>query len=273
LFQGPNTPNPRVSIIVPARNEQEHIQQTLRQLLTLDYDNYEVIAVNDRSTDRTGEILESIEKNPHFWQNRREVEHPDSTDKDPPSFRVVHHRELPAGWLGKTHAMWTAANAARYNGDAQRIAIGGDSAGGNLTAATLISLAEQPDAPKFKAALLLYAMLDIPRAVKATDGNPEITRMMIKAYLGERRELISDPRVTPLNGIKAGIMPPTLLIVGTADNLVPDTYAMAELLRKTETPHEVHVLEDMPHAFLQIWMVSGCAEGLRLTTNFLKRHV
>jgi acetyl esterase len=189
-------------------------------------------------------------------------------------YRLAPEHPFPAGLDDCIFASkWSAENAGRYNGDAQRLAIGGDSAGGNLTAATLISLAGQPSAPKFKAALLLYAMLDIPRATKATDGNPEITNMMIKAYLGDRHELISDPRVTPLNGIEAGIMPPTFLLVGTADNLVPDTYAMAELLRKTETPHEVHVLENMPHAFLQIWMVSGCAEGLRLTTDFLRRHV
>ena len=99
--------NPRVSIIVPARNEEETIEQALNTLLALDYDNYEVIAVNDRSTDRTGEIMERISQNPRFSQNQGETEHPDFR-----SFRVVHHRELPAGWLGKTHAMWTAANHA-----------------------------------------------------------------------------------------------------------------------------------------------------------------
>ena len=52
--------NPRVSIIVPARNEEQTIEQALRTLLELDYDNYEVIAVNDRSTDRTGEIMERL---------------------------------------------------------------------------------------------------------------------------------------------------------------------------------------------------------------------
>src|ERR1700757_573615 len=52
--------NPRVSIIVPARNEEETIEQALRTLLALDYDNYEVIAVNDRSKDRTGEIIDRI---------------------------------------------------------------------------------------------------------------------------------------------------------------------------------------------------------------------
>src|SRR6266849_5417062 len=58
----PVTPagNPRLAIIVPARNEEASIEQALSQLLTLDYDNYEVIAINDRSTDRTGEIMDAV---------------------------------------------------------------------------------------------------------------------------------------------------------------------------------------------------------------------
>jgi glycosyltransferase involved in cell wall biosynthesis len=100
--------NPRVSIIVPARNEEETIEQSLGTLLALDYDNYEVIAVNDRSTDRTGEIMEGVKKNPHLLQKTREHRNPSFV----PVLQVIHHRDLPAGWLGKTHAMWTAANLA-----------------------------------------------------------------------------------------------------------------------------------------------------------------
>ncbi len=98
--------NPRVSIIVPARNEERDIEQSLTRLLELDYDNYEVIAVNDRSTDGTGEIMERVAKNspPHFSQRARGMGHP--------SLIVIHHQELPPGWLGKTHAMWTATNQA-----------------------------------------------------------------------------------------------------------------------------------------------------------------
>ena len=51
---------PRVSIIVPACNEQEDIRETLVQLLALDYSNYEIIAVNDRATDRTGQIMDEV---------------------------------------------------------------------------------------------------------------------------------------------------------------------------------------------------------------------
>jgi glycosyltransferase involved in cell wall biosynthesis len=96
--------DPRVSVIVPARNEEETIEQALRTLLALDYDNYEVIAVNDRSTDRTGEIMERVSQDPHpVAQDATRMGHP---------LRVIHHSELPPGWLGKTHAMWTAANQA-----------------------------------------------------------------------------------------------------------------------------------------------------------------
>ena len=94
--------NPRVSIIVPARNEEDTLEQALNTLLALDYDKYEVIAVNDRSSDRTGQIMERIEKNPR----------PSGAWTGHPDFRVIHHRELPDGWLGKTHAMWTATNQA-----------------------------------------------------------------------------------------------------------------------------------------------------------------
>jgi cellulose synthase/poly-beta-1,6-N-acetylglucosamine synthase-like glycosyltransferase len=103
--------SPRVSIIVPARNEEETVEQSLGTLLALDYDNYEVIAVNDRSTDRTGEIMDGISQNPHPpAQDARRVGHPSQSPH--PRLRVIHHRELPPGWMGKTHAMWTAANQA-----------------------------------------------------------------------------------------------------------------------------------------------------------------
>lgn len=102
--------NPRVSIIVPARNEEAEIENCLRSLIALDYDNYEVIAVNDRSTDRTGEIMERISLNPD--PVAKDVTRIGQATPRAVLLRVIHHTELPAGWLGKTHAMWTAANQA-----------------------------------------------------------------------------------------------------------------------------------------------------------------
>jgi len=88
--------NPRVSIIVPARNEAEHVGQSLTQLLQLDYDNYEVIAVDDRSTDRTGEVMDQVASTPAARGR----------------IRVIHVADLPPQWLGKAHAMWTGAKQA-----------------------------------------------------------------------------------------------------------------------------------------------------------------
>src|SRR3984885_2322187 len=89
--------NRRVSIIVPARNEEEDIELSLTRLLQLDYDNFEVIAVDDRSTDRTGEIMDRVEENPHVSQNIRDMGHPGSQSGHA-ILKVIHHSELPPSW-------------------------------------------------------------------------------------------------------------------------------------------------------------------------------
>jgi glycosyltransferase involved in cell wall biosynthesis len=105
----PAVPNgePRVSIIVPARNEEEHIRETLLQLLVLDYSNYEIIAVNDRSTDHTGYAMDKIAENDLPDACEAAYAGADRSVR-PTRLKVIHISELPAGWLGKTHAMWTA---------------------------------------------------------------------------------------------------------------------------------------------------------------------
>jgi len=141
----PATPTgePRVSIVVPARNEEEHIRETLVQLLALDYSNYEIIVVNDRSTDRTGQIMDEVVDGAASAAKAGGVErlnrgdeplrHPKARvnpetdlleDADvqlhaeadrsvrPTRLKVIHISELPSGWLGKTHAMWTAVQQA-----------------------------------------------------------------------------------------------------------------------------------------------------------------
>ncbi len=87
--QKPAQHAPRISIIVPARDEEDQVESALRSLLSLEYHNYEVIAINDRSADRTGELMEHVAR-----------EH-DKRHK----LKVVHLTDLPVGWLGKPHAM------------------------------------------------------------------------------------------------------------------------------------------------------------------------
>src|SRR3569833_1062862 len=74
---------PRVSVIVPARNEARSIGAAMRTLMKTDYPNVEVIAVNDRSTDNTGNILDEV------------------ATESAGRLKVIHIDTLPAGWLGK----------------------------------------------------------------------------------------------------------------------------------------------------------------------------
>jgi chlorobactene glucosyltransferase len=86
---------PLVSVLVPARNEQNRVlADCIRSILAQDYERFEVIAVNDRSTDATGAILETLAE---------------SDDR----LRVIEGEEPPAGWLGKPYAMQQAFNHAR----------------------------------------------------------------------------------------------------------------------------------------------------------------
>ncbi len=85
---------PLLSVIVPARDEEADIEQCLRSILVSDYPHLELIAVNDRSADQTGAIIDRIAE-----QDSR--------------VRPVHIETLPEGWLGKNHALQTGADQAQ----------------------------------------------------------------------------------------------------------------------------------------------------------------
>ncbi len=90
------TAAPRVSVIVPARDEERNIRRCVESLLAQDYPNYEVIVVDDGSTDATPELLEQMRQTPVGRQR----------------LRVVRVEALPSGWAGKPHALHTGAQAA-----------------------------------------------------------------------------------------------------------------------------------------------------------------
>jgi glycosyltransferase involved in cell wall biosynthesis len=91
---------PRISVIVPARNEAADIEATLRSLLAAEGVHLEILAVDDRSTDATGEIMDRIAA---------------ESSKGGHTLTALHISELPEGWMGKTHAM--AVAAARATGE------------------------------------------------------------------------------------------------------------------------------------------------------------
>ncbi|HEV2721013.1 MAG TPA: glycosyltransferase family A protein, partial [Thermoanaerobaculia bacterium] len=82
----------QVSVIIPARNEARSIERTLRAFLAQQYDSFEVIVVDDRSSDGTGDIARSIAD---------------------PRLTAIAGEEPPPGWLGKSWALQQGSLAAR----------------------------------------------------------------------------------------------------------------------------------------------------------------
>ena len=86
----------RVSVLVPARDEERNIGQCLDSLLEQSYTNYEIVVLDDQSSDATWNIIEDYGK------------------RFPERVRAVHGAPLPgSGWSGKTHAMQQLARQAR----------------------------------------------------------------------------------------------------------------------------------------------------------------
>ncbi len=84
---------PKVSTIIPARNEADAIEQAVKLRLKDNYPNFEIILIDDRSTDRTSEIIDRLSA-----QDKR--------------IRAIHISELPKKWLGKLYAMQQGVNQA-----------------------------------------------------------------------------------------------------------------------------------------------------------------
>ena len=187
-----------------------------------------------------------------------------------PDYRLAPENPFPAGFDDNVFtAQWAAENAPGYGGDPTRMAMGGDSAGGNFTAAVLPALVERD--LKFKAAILIYGAFDFAGLVKMA---PEAAEPLGKAYLGSNYPaLLSDPRVSPINAIVRAAMPPAFIIAGTGDGIVGESRTIAEAMNRAGIENELHIMTDMPHGFMQMTELTACQEGLRLMFDFLKRHL
>ena len=88
----PNCPS--LSVVIPARNEQIALRRAAESLLAQDYPRVELVIVDDRSTDQTGQIVAEL------------------AAAHPGRVRAITVEHLPDGWLGKNHALWLGARAA-----------------------------------------------------------------------------------------------------------------------------------------------------------------
>ncbi len=101
---------PSVSVIIPARNEEKNIGRCLLSVLAQDYPDLEIIVVDDRSNDRTAEIVREIFRdyvaNPRAFERKRVSSSPGK------SVKLVQIDHLPEGWTGKNYALAEAARQA-----------------------------------------------------------------------------------------------------------------------------------------------------------------
>ena len=165
-------PFPSLSVIVAARNEERSVEEALRSLLALRYPALEVIFVNDRSSDRTGEIAERL-----AVRDGR--------------LSVLHVEELRDGWFGKNYAT-------------QR---GADAAAGELLLFTDGDITFEPDAVAFGVRHLLREGLDHLSAGPRVGVSGTLLRactMALRLCISATMRLwkVRDPRSSAFMGVE-----------------------------------------------------------------------
>ena len=153
---------------------------------------------------------------------------------------------------------WLRANAASLGGDPARIAMGGDSAGGTLTAATALRAIAAGEAPP-EAALLICAWTDLGNATPsfnlfAPDDAVLDTPVMDffrRSYAPSPAQW-EDPFVSPLRGDLTAF-PPTCVVIGGIDPLRDDGAFFAAKLRTAGREVEELFYAGMPHEFM-LWV-------------------
>ena len=201
-------------------------------------------------------------------------------------YRMAPEHPFPTPFDDCVEALrWASQEAGRWGGDATRLAVGGDSAGGNLSAAAASALQGDPACPK--AALLIYGVFDFNTMGEGDEGaaasplgaaippeaGEKLVRMMVDSYLGEApsAQILEDPRVSPL--FAADRLPPSHVVVGDADPLVAQARALVEQLEQAGVEHEFFVDPGMPHGYAQMEFLPPARVAIGRMVDFLRKHV
>ncbi len=152
---------------------------------------------------------------------------------------------------------WVAQNAASLQGDASRIAVGGDSAGGNL-AAVVCLMARDRGGPKLDFQLLIYPATDLRMQSPSIDENAEgymLTKRNMLWYRGHYLARDADklnPLASPLLAKNLSGLPPTLIITAEYDPLRDEGEQYAARLTAAGVPVTVSRYSGMIHGFLSM---------------------
>lgn len=195
-------------------------------------------------------------------------------------YRLAPEHKFPAG-LDDTIAVveWIAKNGKAWGIDTARLAIGGDSAGGNLAAAASQALAAKGDV-KLKYQVLVYPVTDLtcqqPSYTDLGTGYP-LTKDRMAAYIAlylAKPEQAKEPAASPLLAASLKGLPPALVIVAGLDPLVDEGLAYARRLKEAGIAAETAEVPDHPHGFLG-WTreTKAARDMLALIAKRLKEHL
>jgi acetyl esterase len=171
---------------------------------------------------------------------------------------------------------WVSEHAAQLNADPNRLAVGGDSAGGNL-AAVISTMARDQKTPKIEFQLLIYPATDITCAAPSHKTNTEyiLTPADIRWFMGHYLRSDDDrrnPLASPLFTASFKGLPPALIITAEFDPLRDEAEDYGRKLREAGVPVQVSRYEGMVHGFISMnEMIDKGKDGIAEAAAALKK--
>jgi len=199
-----------------------------------------------------------------------------------PDYRLAPRHRFPAAVDDCRAALrWTHEHAARLGGDPERLAVLGESAGGNLAAVTTLGAAAD-GGPRVRAQALLYPATDLTEAVGATTSYaehadaPVLTaeglRFFRDSYLGDGDP--TDWRFSPVRSPDLATQPPTVVVLAGHDPLRDTGAAYAEALGAAGVEVAVREFPAMPHGFVGFpYLARDARTALRTVVAHLRTHL
>lgn len=177
-------------------------------------------------------------------------------------YRLAPEHKFPAALEDAFAAVsWVSSNASKLAIDANRIAVGGDSAGGALAAAAA-QMAKAQGAPKIVFQLLLFPVTQIGSETSSlleySVGyflERKTLDWFFANYLPEGADAKGDPRISPLRAAAFDGLPPAYIVLGGFDPLHDEGASYAQKLRDAGVPVTVADYRDMVHCFVYLQTV------------------
>lgn len=173
-------------------------------------------------------------------------------------YRLAPEHRFPAAPDDALAAFrWVVAHASELDIDPARVAVGGDSAGGNLSAVTCLR-ARDEGGPRPCFQWLIYPATDMTRALashREHEDAPFLEKRAIDWFLGHYLAASDDerhPHASPLFAASHASLPPALVVVAGFDPLHDEGVAYAETLRAAGVPATLLRAPTLPHGFFAV---------------------